>query len=316
MADPGSRPDEVAAAAGGELSQIDSAPIETLSTLKADRERLESLVQRATDNREGVPEAVFKRVTQDYQDRMRAVEAEAKPLREQARGEFRKLRDIHGRLRKALDAAVLDRQEIEFRHSIGEMEDADYETQLQSASEIAEKCQTQFDAAEEVRKKFLEQIPEEPEPPAPKPAQTTAKASKPPPPAPATEEPALEGATIATPVPAVAAEPAQAEGSPGLLGTMAVPVGRLVAEGNEDNSFLLGTVSTIGRTSENDIAVNARAVSRRHARIDMTGEGYVIKDLGSGNGTFVNDERVEERLLKDGDQVRFGTEKYVFRGSD
>jgi len=314
MADPGPRADEVAAAAAGELDQIDSAPIETLSQLKADRERLESLVQRATDNREGVPEAVFKRVTQDYQERMRAVEAEAKPLREQARGEFRKLRDIHGRLRKALDAAVLDRQEIEFRHSIGEMEDGDYETQLQSASEIADKCQTQFDAAEEVRKKFLEQIPEEPEPPAPKPAGTMAKGAKAASPAP--PEPALEGATIATPLPAVSPEAAPDEGSPGLLGTMAVPVGRLVAEGNEDSSFLLGTVSTIGRTSENDIAVNARAVSRRHARIDMTGEGYVIKDLGSGNGTFVNDERIEEHLLKDGDQVRFGTEKFVFRGND
>jgi hypothetical protein len=321
MADPGSRPDEVAAAAAGELSQIDSSPIETLTRLKTDRERLESLVQRATENREGVSDVVYQRVIHDYDGRIQAVEAEARPLRELARGEFRKLRDIHGRLRTALDAALLDRQEIDFRHSIGEMEEADFQTQHEAAAAVVEKCQAQFDETEVVRQRFLALIPEEPEPPAPKPAPTPAPKQAPTTPAAAAAARGgtmagreNEPATLATPLPPLPPKPEAASGA--VLGTMAVPVGRLVAEDDSGSSFLLGTSSTVGRTSDNDIPVNARAVSRRHARIDMTGEGYVLKDLGSGNGTFVNDERIEERLLKNGDHVRFGTEKFVFRGGD
>ena len=47
--------------------------------------------------------------------------------------------------------------------------------------------------------------------------------------------------------------------------------------------------------------------------IAQTPEGYVITDLDSGNGTFVNDERVKTRKLKDGDRVRLGDRAFVFR---
>jgi diguanylate cyclase (GGDEF)-like protein len=47
-------------------------------------------------------------------------------------------------------------------------------------------------------------------------------------------------------------------------------------------------------------------ISRRHARVERMGAGYVVRDLGSTNGTFVNDARITEQPLKDGDKIRVG----------
>jgi pSer/pThr/pTyr-binding forkhead associated (FHA) protein len=54
-------------------------------------------------------------------------------------------------------------------------------------------------------------------------------------------------------------------------------------------------------------------VSRRHAEVVLDGRGYVVRDLGSNNGTFVNDQRVDETKLNDGDVVRLGLTYLTFR---
>jgi pSer/pThr/pTyr-binding forkhead associated (FHA) protein len=64
--------------------------------------------------------------------------------------------------------------------------------------------------------------------------------------------------------------------------------------------------TTIGRQGC-DVLLADPEVSRRHARVLDTGAGPAIEDLGSRNGTWVNDRRVEgRRLLRAGDVVRFG----------
>ena len=62
----------------------------------------------------------------------------------------------------------------------------------------------------------------------------------------------------------------------------------------------------LGRGSDNDLDTNDQTVSRRHALIMETPEGFIVRDLGSANGTFVNREKVgrEERLLSNGDKIR------------
>lgn len=56
-------------------------------------------------------------------------------------------------------------------------------------------------------------------------------------------------------------------------------------------------------------------VSRQHARIDRKGGHYVVKDVGSLNGTYVNRSPVNrEAVLNDGDEIRIGIFRLVFRG--
>ncbi len=62
----------------------------------------------------------------------------------------------------------------------------------------------------------------------------------------------------------------------------------------------------IGRTATSDIQLDMDNVSRNHALVTRTALGWVLRDLGSTNGTFVNEARVDERALKDGDQIRIG----------
>jgi serine/threonine-protein kinase len=64
--------------------------------------------------------------------------------------------------------------------------------------------------------------------------------------------------------------------------------------------------AAIGRSPDVDIPLAARGVSRRHAVIVPRGAGHVLRDAGSENGTFVNEERITERVLREGDVIRLG----------
>jgi two-component system, cell cycle response regulator len=62
----------------------------------------------------------------------------------------------------------------------------------------------------------------------------------------------------------------------------------------------------IGRSSKADIQIDQDAVSRNHCKIVNTGTGILVRDMGSTNGTYVNDELVDEYTLRDGDFIKVG----------
>ena len=77
--------------------------------------------------------------------------------------------------------------------------------------------------------------------------------------------------------------------------------------------FTLDTdVTLAGRHPDSDIFLDDITVSRRHAEIIRSGEGYQVRDAGSLNGTYVNRERIEEAPLTNGDELQIGAFKLVF----
>ncbi|HEY8432615.1 MAG TPA: GGDEF domain-containing protein [Sandaracinaceae bacterium] len=75
----------------------------------------------------------------------------------------------------------------------------------------------------------------------------------------------------------------------------------------------LGAEPTIiGRSSKCDVQLDQESVSRNHARISRQRNNYVIRDLGSTNGTYVNDELIDEVVLRDGDQIKVGRTIFKF----
>lgn len=68
---------------------------------------------------------------------------------------------------------------------------------------------------------------------------------------------------------------------------------------------------TIGRGEQCELTLHDDAVSRQHLRIEHRGDFYVAVDLGSTNGTFVNDRPIREQLIVPGDRIRVGT--YIFK---
>ena len=74
---------------------------------------------------------------------------------------------------------------------------------------------------------------------------------------------------------------------------------------------------TVGRTSDNPIMINDYTVSKQHARIqeDRKNGTFVVEELGSTNGSWINDERLvkgESNTLKSGDTIRFGRHIFTF----
>lgn len=78
--------------------------------------------------------------------------------------------------------------------------------------------------------------------------------------------------------------------------------------------WLAAAVVTLGREQDNDIVLESSRVSRHHSRLHWTGSVHVVEDLGSKNGTWINDRRLEGPApLNDGDTVRFGDLTFAFR---
>ena len=67
-----------------------------------------------------------------------------------------------------------------------------------------------------------------------------------------------------------------------------------------------------GRHPESDIFLDDITVSRRHAEFAREGTGYIVRDVGSLNGTYLNRERIEQSELSSGDEVQIGKFKLVF----
>ena len=82
--------------------------------------------------------------------------------------------------------------------------------------------------------------------------------------------------------------------------------------------FLLERDTTsVCRHPDGDIFLDDVTVSRRHAEVVRTGQEYVVRDVGSLNGTYLNRERIDEADLHNGDELQVGKFRLVFfQGAD
>lgn len=79
--------------------------------------------------------------------------------------------------------------------------------------------------------------------------------------------------------------------------------------------FVLTTSMThLGRHPDSEISLDDISVSRRHAEIERQGHEYVLRDSGSLNGTYVNQQRVDSVVLQQGDEVLVGRFRLIFLG--
>lgn len=76
---------------------------------------------------------------------------------------------------------------------------------------------------------------------------------------------------------------------------------------------LEGDVLKLGRAPDNHIVVNDGRVSRYHSVLKRDGANYVLEDVGSPNGTYVNGQRIQQRLLASDDVIRLGQTLYTYR---
>jgi pSer/pThr/pTyr-binding forkhead associated (FHA) protein len=76
---------------------------------------------------------------------------------------------------------------------------------------------------------------------------------------------------------------------------------------------LTQNIHTIGRLEDNDIFIPHPSLSGHHAELSTNGQDYTLTDLGSTNGTYINDERIEKIQLRSGNIVRFGNIEFIYQ---
>jgi adenylate cyclase len=87
------------------------------------------------------------------------------------------------------------------------------------------------------------------------------------------------------------------------------------ADGKQ-GEFPLGNKTTLGRHPNNTLRLVDREVSKEHASIERVGNTFLLRDMNSSNGTFVNGRKVRELRLRDGDEISLGNSRLVFHSGD
>lgn len=87
---------------------------------------------------------------------------------------------------------------------------------------------------------------------------------------------------------------------------------RFVCEEDSALSFILpNNRATLGRSSECDLLIPDNTISRRHAEFFTADAVFFVRDLGSRNGTFINDQTIQSERIQIGQRVRFGRVPFV-----
>ncbi|MGQ0801866.1 MAG: FHA domain-containing protein [Pseudomarimonas sp.] len=193
-----------------ELAAIDVSPLESLMGIKAELETLEARLTAMEERKDSVAAPVFVRVRNDYETRRKSLEAEAAPLKAAAQAQYVKLAALLSRSAADHEAARLDREEIEFRHALGEFDNAEFKRKL---SEIDHQLAAKSAAREEalaVRQRFVDAFRSEAELESKLPPVVVPKPAPPPEPvivAPVVIAPEPEPEPEPIPVPVVEPEP-------------------------------------------------------------------------------------------------------------
>lgn len=320
-----------------ELSQIDLSPLAELVRIKREEEVLAERLVKIEDRADKVSKTVYDRVRRDYETRKAALERESRPLQDKARVEYRRLQALRAQVAQAVEAAALDKEELELRKDLGEFPDKDYKERLAACEARLDGEKKELDAVDQTKAKFLEAFHSEeelasgsPPPPAERSAGATFV-----PPSDATviglpsdhagAAPALQATGIGPSVPAPESPDATVIRTPGTGAESTAPSRELTRVLLRARLALLGAndvvekefpvkpgTSTVGRLALSDIHLPTPDVSRRHAQVVLGEDGCFVVDLGSENGVIVNGTRVPKQKLADGDVIQLGKQRLRF----
>jgi FHA domain-containing protein len=141
-----------------QLRDVDTSVLEPLVTIRQQEMRLEQFRTRASEMKESVSEPVYRRVIEDYTKRGATLKEQATPLRAKARLEYRKLRQLVEQIGVTFERAKTQKEELQFRHAVGELDDAELTEQLQSPQSILDTCESDMARIDEHKARFIDAV--------------------------------------------------------------------------------------------------------------------------------------------------------------
>jgi hypothetical protein len=300
------------------------------SVLRRERRELRERLAKLEYEQGRFSESVLARVRIDYERKIHDLEARAADLADRARREVAALTVAVGQQEEEVRACQLALEEFELREKLGERLDAAsasraaagraelvrHEDDLRAMRELLERVRAIAEgrtgnATGGALPMVTGRLEPAPAPPAVAAVQPLPESAFPPPPPP----PPPQRADGLPPLPPTIDRSYPPYSPTARITVIAVP--RLVPVETADSTdhFALRPKTIVGRTAECDLRLPVGTVSRRHAELEWTEEGWRVRDLQSENGTWVNGERAFDRLLVDGDRVQFGTVCLYFKTS-
>ncbi|HET6371681.1 MAG TPA: FHA domain-containing protein [Candidatus Polarisedimenticolia bacterium] len=280
---------------------VDLSSVENLVELAAEERRIAGYLERMQGLGGEFRPTVIEKVRGEYRERLAVLGEKAAPLRAQALVQYRKLLVLGERLASTSSEVEQRRQEKELRRKVGELSDQECAAEIREIEQQLQRQTAEVEIIERTKQRFQEVYPD---------IAKVAGGAEPPaePPAPAaTSVGAIAAVEPVIPEPRQESAPARAWNK-----TRVVPRARLVRD-DTGKEYNLGTEMSIGREERNQIQLDEPAVSRKHASIRLTPEGqFEVADEDSHYGTFVNEERIERRVLADGDVIRIASVRLTF----
>lgn len=333
-----------------DLNAVDLSAVDALAAIKAEHDQVGERLKAMSARREQVSPEVYQRVHDDYKRRLDELASQAAPLKQRAGEAYRQLRAELANLEQAFNAARLDREEIDFRHALGEFDDAEKARRVKAIDARIDEHGKARDQAQKLKERFLAVVAAETElegsdddtarmsaitAPAASEATIIAAPIKPAPPAdPATAvltpaAPAQVAAPVSTApgTPAPPMAPAAGMPSPGAAravsrssrnpdATVVFRQGRLEPKNAEAGSVVqtlgLKPVS-IGSDTGCDLQLSANGVAKRHLEITMTRAGFSVRDVAASGSVRINGNVIQEHVLAEGDTLSVGPAQFNFR---
>jgi hypothetical protein len=317
------------------LAAIDLAAIDSLKTLKREQDVLEQRLDALDQVKSDFAAAVYQRVRDDYVKRARSLEDQAAPLKQAARVEYAKLRELYERFEADHEAIKLDQQELTLRHKLGEFDDPEFARRSAAIEGTLKDRAAAHEQAQGLKARFLEAFRNEAELNIESEAVRAAAAIGAPAPAGGqfttqqfgtlTANSLAEARTNEIAAVQSSAPPNKTQVMTPIPETVINAVGgatqvfraaRLVPQNPEagKQSFSLALKPThIGSDAGSEIRLMGPGVDAKHAQIAVSMGGFTIVDLGSKHGTRVNAEKIRERQLRHEDVIQIGAARFVFR---
>ncbi|MBN1283728.1 MAG: FHA domain-containing protein [Proteobacteria bacterium] len=304
---------------------INQALLDEATHAKEEWRLLKERLNKIEEHRSQVTKAVYEKVRGDYEGRLKAATEVVMSKKGDVDAELATLCETRNKIAEDLKVHQHNLEEIKFRRTLGEFADEEYQSQAREEQDKIGKFETVLSAVNSNIHRYEAIFADEPglfaeehRPAAGETVQEAELSGLTPTPQqmePPTDEkgyviedtgPNYFGATKAEDT-----NPMFEEGSTtarGAAGKAETGMSRIIII-NGDNAGatypIKGTIS-LGRAESNTIAIRDAKVSRQHAQVQQQGKECVIVDLNSSNGTYVNNERIEEHVLSDGDEVRIG----------
>lgn len=328
-----------------DLNTVDLSAVDALAALKVEQDQLGERLKAMASRRDQVSAEVYERVHGDYRRRLDELITQAAPLKQRAGEAYRALRAELANLEKVFTSARLDREELDFRHALGEFDAAELKQRVKAVDARIEEHGKAHALALSLKERFLSVVTGETEleasdddtarmdaissPPAAAPADAGATIIASPIKAPAPVDvaatmvaPAIQ-LTPPTPAPvppppaaAPPARPPAARPQRNPDATVVFRQGRLEPRNPEAGSVVqtLGLKPVcIGSDATCDLQLSAPGVAKRHVEITMTRAGFCLRDIAASGSVKINGGVVQEHVLSEGDTLSLGPAQFNFR---